>query len=47
MVTIRVLFFAGRGGAYQGSDESVCLGDVHGHVSVHVVLFCSLKDGEW
>jgi hypothetical protein len=47
VVTIRVLFFAGSRSACQGSVESVCLGDVHGHGSVHIVHLCLLKDGEW
>ena len=53
------MYIRQKRGYYKGSDfngkreclsrsvESVCLGDVHGHGSVHIVHLCLLKDGEW
>ncbi len=47
VVTIRDLFFGGSGSACQGSVESVCLGDVHGHGGGHIEHLCPLKFAEW
>ncbi len=39
VLTIRVLVLAGSGSACQGSGDSVCVGVVEGHGSVHTGHF--------